>query len=199
VAATMLNIRSAIQFFLFRKKHPHILEIPTHLTDKEKFALFTITKKTKKQNALIVEIGAFLGASSCSLAAGLPSGTVYCIDTWANDAMSEGKRDTYSEFIMNTEKFRRKIVAVRAYSHDAVQTIKSLHKTIDVLFIDGDHSYEAVKKDWCLYAPLLTSGSTVIMHDSGWAEGVIKVIDEEIKQKATAIRSLQNMWWGVLK
>ena len=47
-----------------------------------------------------VEVGSYLGASSAVLAEAMrrgsssESGRVFCIDTWANDAMSEGKRDT---------------------------------------------------------------------------------------------------------
>lgn len=36
---------------------------------------------------------------------------------------------------------------------------------LDVLFIDGDHSYEGVKKDYEMYAPLVRSGGLVGFHD----------------------------------
>jgi cephalosporin hydroxylase len=38
-------------------------------------------------------------------------------------------------------------------------------KPIDLLFIDGDHSYEGVEKDFADYAPLVRSGGLVAFHD----------------------------------
>jgi cephalosporin hydroxylase len=37
---------------------------------------------------------------------------------------------------------------------------------IDFLFIDGDHSYQAVLSDWLLYFPLVKQGGIVAFHDS---------------------------------
>ncbi|MBU37734.1 MAG: methyltransferase, partial [Anaerolineaceae bacterium] len=36
---------------------------------------------------------------------------------------------------------------------------------IDFLFIDGDHRYEAVRRDFQLYSPLLRPGGIVAFHD----------------------------------
>ncbi|MEY4483362.1 MAG: hypothetical protein RL693_814, partial [Verrucomicrobiota bacterium] len=36
---------------------------------------------------------------------------------------------------------------------------------VDVLFIDGDHSYDGVKTDFTLWSPLVRSGGMVIFHD----------------------------------
>jgi len=36
---------------------------------------------------------------------------------------------------------------------------------IDLLFIDGDHSYLGVKKDWEMYSPLVKKGGFVAFHD----------------------------------
>lgn len=38
-------------------------------------------------------------------------------------------------------------------------------RKIDVLFIDGDHSYEGVKKDFEMYEPLVAKGGIIIFHD----------------------------------
>jgi predicted O-methyltransferase YrrM len=38
-------------------------------------------------------------------------------------------------------------------------------RKIDFLFIDGDHRYTEVKKDWKLYAPLVKSNGLIVFHD----------------------------------
>jgi len=48
-------------------------------------------------------------------------------------------------------------------------------RKIDFLFIDGDHSVEAVKNDWNNYSPLVGSGGIIAFHDydySAFARGV---------------------------
>lgn len=63
----------------------------------------------------------------------------------------------------------QKIHLIRANSHEekAFQKVLSLldGKEIDFLFIDGDHSYEGVKKDWNMYAPLVREKGLIGFHD----------------------------------
>jgi predicted O-methyltransferase YrrM len=54
---------------------------------------------------------------------------------------------------------------------------------LDVLFIDGDHSYEGVKSDLDNYGHLVSPGGRIILHDvlSGYDPGVRKAFDEYIE------------------
>jgi predicted O-methyltransferase YrrM len=36
---------------------------------------------------------------------------------------------------------------------------------VDLIFIDGDHSYEGVKQDFEIYAPLVRSDGLIAFHD----------------------------------
>ncbi len=47
------------------------------------------------------------------------------------------------------------------YNFFVLQDIK-----IDVLFIDGDHTYEGVKKDFELYSNLLSENGIIVIHDT---------------------------------
>jgi methyltransferase family protein len=38
-------------------------------------------------------------------------------------------------------------------------------RSIDLLFIDGDHTYEGVKQDYAMYAPLVSASGMVAFHD----------------------------------
>lgn len=53
-------------------------------------------------------------------------------------------------------------------------------RQLDFLFIDGDHRYDAVKKDFEAYAPLVKKGGIIAFHDVGlegqkWDEAGVQV------------------------
>ena len=161
--------------------------------------IYRIAKKVKK--TVVIEIGSYLGASSCFFAIGLKQGTVYCIDTWQNDAMTEGQKDTFQLFMENTGKYTNKIVPIKGWSYKVINEIKDKigKDKIGILFIDADHSYEGVKKDWDLYSKLIEKNAIVIFHDYGWADGVKRLIHEEVIKNCKKYKSLPNMWWGWIK
>jgi hypothetical protein len=39
----------------------------------------------------------------------------------------------------------------------------------------------------------------VVFHDYGWAEGVIRVVEEDVKPMLESFDSLSNMFWGYIK
>ena len=174
------------------------LRIKSHLTTQERVVLYRLA--LGKETSL--EIGSYIGASACCFGAAMKSrkkgGHIYCVDTWNNDAMTEGCRDTWEEFQKNTASYKEYIVPIRGFSTNVISEVASYVKSLDLLFIDGDHSYEGVKSDWDSYKIFLTPGSIVIFHDYGWAEGVKRVITEEVKPLVSAIDSLPNMWWGTI-
>lgn len=52
-------------------------------------------------------------------------------------------------------------------------------KPIDVLFIDGDHSYEGCKADIDKYAPFVKPGGVILFHDCDHSSpGVVKAAQE---------------------
>jgi cephalosporin hydroxylase len=64
---------------------------------------------------------------------------------------------------------QQRLVSIRADSRapGTVRRVRSLlrgHK-LDVLFIDGDHSYEGVKADFNNYSPLVREGGFTVFHD----------------------------------
>jgi len=63
----------------------------------------------------------------------------------------------------------QRIHLLRADSHDR-ETLEQAKrildgKEIDFLFIDGDHTYEGVKKDFEFYSPLVQKGGIIALHD----------------------------------
>lgn len=182
--------------------HPELrvaFAISSHVTKQERVQLYRLGRSARR----VLEIGSYLGASAaCFGAAMAKSGThgkVYCVDTWGNETMPEGLRDTFDEFCRNTSAYADFIVPMRGRSTDVAAAVKAQTEFVDLLFIDGDHSYEAVLADWHAYRGLLREGSAIVFHDWGWAEGVQRVIAEEAAGVVQRQGALPNMWWGIVK
>ena len=64
---------------------------------------------------------------------------------------------------------RQRIHLVRADSHskDTRKMVDQVlgEQKVDLLFIDGDHSYEGVRKDFETYSPLVRKGGIIAFHD----------------------------------
>ncbi len=150
----------------------------THLTRRERLLLFNLAADLD-DGATIVEIGSYLGASTTFLAAGARwrGGRVHAVDTWTNIGMSEGPRDTYEEFLTNTGQLRDIIVPLRGRSTEMALQVQA---PIDLLFVDGDHSYNAVAKDLGTWLPKVRKNGVVVFHDYGWAEGIQRAVREFI-------------------
>ena len=71
----------------------------------------------------------------------------------------------YKSFISNNQT----ITLIRKNSHltSTFQKLKKILKNrkLDLLFIDGDHTYEGVKKDFEMYSPLVKKNGIVAFHD----------------------------------
>jgi len=137
--------------------------------------------------AAALEIGSYLGASACYIAAGLREvgGRLYCVDTWQNETMPDGIRDTLAEFKQNTRGVEDLLCLVRKRSDELTTT--DIPDKLDLIFIDGDHSYEAVKADFLHVTPWLTENGIVAFHDHLFWRSVTQFIGEALASGAWVV------------
>jgi len=182
----------------FRRGHSgSAWRIHTHLTRHERLMLYRLGLN-QPTGAVMVEIGSYLGASSCFLAAAaleIQGARLHCVDTWENEGMSEGSRDTWQDFQCNTREYQYVIKSHRGRSLNIARTFA---QRIDLIFIDGDHSYEGCHGDIVNWLPLVKAGGCVILHDLRWAEGVQKVVNEDLRPLIRKEGRLPNLYWAWL-
>jgi predicted O-methyltransferase YrrM len=81
----------------------------------------------------------------------------------------------------------QKLHLLRADSHAGSTLMKAkgllAGNLIDLLFIDGDHSHEGVKKDWEMYSPLVRPGGLIVFHDvaGNYADTHVKTFWDSLK------------------
>lgn len=80
----------------------------------------------------------------------------------------------------------------RSQSEEMVTAAKKLGP-FDAIFIDGDHTYDAVRNDWELYSPMATK--CVAFHDIiGKPPVQVPALWNELKQKHRTIEFVED--WG---
>ena len=109
--------------------------------------------ETSRAMNSIVEIGSYKGRSTYALCVGC-RGKVYAVDPFMAGGYwpdTDSVKDTYPEFMENMKGFLNLIVARMTSEEAAVSD--QIPPIVDMVFIDGDHEYEAVLKDLTLWAP----------------------------------------------
>jgi len=143
------------------------------------------------ENGLIVEIGTLYGRSMSFLALGSSDSVrLYAVDCW----------EDYHRMVKAVEYLTKlgvidRIKIIKGYSVDVA---KSFNGEIDMLFIDGNHSYESVKADYESWHPFLRKGGIVAFHDCIMPKypGVCKVVDEIASKENDYIAQVGKVWSG---
>lgn len=114
------------------------------------------------RSGAICEIGGANGgtlAAFCEVAS--PDATLISIDI----AYTAARRAAHKKLARD----KQQVCCFAANSHDAATLERVRHvlgdRQLDVLLIDGDHSYEGVKLDFEMYSPLVRTGGLVAFHD----------------------------------
>jgi len=81
----------------------------------------------------------------------------------------------YSAVSSNLKKFEGRASLIREKSWLAAQHFQD--RSLDIVYIDGDHTYEAVVKDLAAWHPKIKKGGILCGDDIGWS-GVKRAVDE---------------------
>lgn len=117
----------------------------------------------------VVEVGVYEGATSAILANALAAdGCLWLIDPYYRYTRPEKLlRLSFSNYIAirSVMAWRDRVRFVKEESVSAAAQI-SLRVPADLIFIDADHSYSAVKADFKAWSPHLSAGGLLAFHDS---------------------------------
>ena len=169
------------------------------LTPKEGQLLYDLARRAPGRGA-IVEIGSWKGKSTIWLARGSrrgAGGAVYAIDPHTGSSEHRahyGAVDTVKDF---TENLRR--AGVESSVIPRVMTSETAAKTfaepIELIFIDGGHEYELIKRDFDLWFPRVVEGGLMAFHDTalhrgaGWP-GPKRLVEEQV-YRSTRFRNVR--------
>ncbi len=142
-ALVLGQIRSEIESFLElikQKKPKNILEIGT-ANGGNLFLFAQVAEKGGKILSIDLPHGAFGGG------------------------YSRMKQVVYKNFVSSSKEIY--LIRDNSHSDQSLQQVKDIlgQGVLDVLFIDGDHTYEGVKADFDMYGPLVRKGGIIGFHD----------------------------------
>lgn len=142
----------------------------------------------------IAEVGTSGGTTSRYILSHCPSLRFYLLIDW------DGRDFPFTELVT---KYHPHANFVKLFSHEAVRIVDD--ESMDLVFIDANHSYKSTKEDIEMWAPKVRKGGVICGHDyenPQWA-GVKKAVDE-IYPNATILKEedeiLQSVgagkvWW----
>lgn len=138
---------------------------------------------------LFLELGTHTGTSYFSFCQGVKEAELesacFAVDTWKGDEQAGFYgEDVFDQVLkINTNNFHQFSRLIRMTFDDALALFNN--KTIDLLHIDGCHTYEAVKHDFESWEEKLSDEAIVCIHDTTVKEknfGVYKYWEELTKQ-----------------
>lgn len=144
--------------------------------------LYDICNFLNKKNITYLEIGTYAGGSSSLVSMNENVSKIYSIDI--------GFPIKKEIPIKNVNKFKHSnctyeyILGNSTYD-SVVELVKSKIKSVDILFIDGDHKYNSVIKDFNNYKDLVLKGGFIVFddyHDKTHSPDVFFAINDIVKE-----------------
>jgi MMP 1-O-methyltransferase len=181
---------AAVDKMSFWKFQSDVRAVPGMLSPSECEALLFATAFSGLRGD-VVEIGSWLGRSTLFLAKGCQvsgNGVVHAVDTWKGNAGHERaytapleKDETiHAAFLRNVRSSGLSEFVV-PHQMTSEEGMRALRGPFRMIFIDGCHDYEPVRRDILGWKGHLASGGLLVLHDfRGEMPGSVTAIKEEI-------------------
>ena len=121
-----------------------------------------LLKRTAAGARMIVEIGVAEGGSAWDMRSTMdPDGTLVLIDPYPRRLGLNLSSITARRLVNKVDRGRA------VWRHElSSEAVGDWSEPIDVLLIDGDHSYEATREDFESWSPFVTPDGTILFHDA---------------------------------
>lgn len=145
----------------------------------------------KDANFLVCEIGVREGLSSVNFLRG--GCFLYMIDPWIDYPEYSEKfyankyEEIYNTTLAKVAPFEGRYKIIRKKSDDAVNDIPQ----VDLVYIDGNHALDFVKRDIENYWPKVKSGGYLTGDDYGQVQAVV---NEFVKSNGLKLELFSNNW-----
>jgi hypothetical protein len=151
------------------------------------------------QSRVIVELGSWMGLSTRFLADHAPCATVIAIDHWKggpdhqdNAEYRELLPQLYETFLSSCWEYRGRIIPVRASTIEGLREVARHGVRPDLIYMDADHRYVAVKRD--LEESLALFPSAKIVGDDWTWQSVREAVTAVCAERGLTIAHSGNAW-----
>jgi predicted O-methyltransferase YrrM len=139
-----------------------------------------------------VEIGSNIGESTVLILGFSQIKNIHCVDIWEDSNL----KSFFDARIATSEKNN-----IKTHHTSSKQFAEKVDYEIDVVYIDGDHSYDYVKDDISLWYPKIKSGGFLCGHDYNqvsWPD-CKRAIDEFAISNNYNIKVFSDTSWVIQK
>jgi len=156
--------------------------------------------RQSREGATFVEVGSWYGRSSAFMAVEIANSKknirFFCVDTWKGSP-TEGYHQQEvlahggsikQQFVSNMRGLS--VVPVESDSANAADLFED--GSVDFVFIDASHEYQAVSRDISAWYPKVRDGGIIAGHDVGW-EGLLGAVQERLPARSVEVR--RSSWW----
>ena len=135
-------------------------------------ALASLIMKVKHFKMVVIEVGSWKGCSSAVIASVIKTvgGTLWCIDHWQGNTGVRAHEEASHRDILAVFRANMRSLGffdiVYPIVADSLSASRMMNDNIaDIVFIDADHHYQAVKRDIAIWLPKVKKGGIISGHD----------------------------------
>jgi Methyltransferase domain len=193
------RIEALAKAFPWPRERPAVEHPRAHLGWLEEGGRQLLAEALPADARLVVELGAWLGLTTRFLAEQAPGAVVVAIDHWQGSSEHQSRPEwrsmlpaLYETFLALCWPYRERIIPLRMTTLMGLQTLADYGLRPDLIYVDAEHTYEAVFSELTLAKRLFPRAS--LLGDDYPHPPVRGAVDEFAALHGLAVATRGNAW-----